>query len=431
MKAGMFIALCLALAAPAAAATRNVVAQDSNGITLAVLRGDAPALQRIGKSESVARLAGRAGYYRVRGDIAQSNRWADACIADAAVLAEKNHGTLYLCRSLRAGNRLIEGDVAGWATDMLQVRALYQHHVAPQLQPGEGVHALTEPAFARFSHWPTSTTLQAPVTAGTRLAVSDRAGVPVARGTLRDGRDGTRRAIESDFIVDTGATHSHLSRQAAQAMGLAVTEGFAVEDAGTGHPVRIGLATPLDLEFNGIHFKDVAFTVTDTMPVNLIGLDLLRRLGPFVLRGGQLETLAALPAACQSPLSVTSGLWGEQYSLRLPMRIGKRDERVLLDTGSNGVLEASGISLAGYPPQALVQTQRLTVHGMQPVRHAEATSPVTFNGITATLPTRVNDQPARVFPVAWTLGYGLHDRYDYYLDVANARGCLLPVPPPG
>lgn len=411
----------------------DVVAKDSYGITVAVMQGNAPELERIGKTGTPARLAGRAGYYRVRGDIAQSNKWADTCIADPGVSGGKTQGLMYLCRSLRAGNRLLEGDVAGWARDMQQVRALYKEKIAPSLGPGEEVSPITVPAFERFIAWPESGTLRAPVAVGTRLpvlAVSEKAGVPVIHGKIRGGRDGIGRNVESDFILDTGATRSHVSRKAAQAMGLKVTDGFGIDTTDPKRPILIGLTDPVDVEFDGIKFKDVSFAVIDTVDSIVIGLDLLRRLGPFVLGADRLQTLDALPAnTCKEPLATTSSLWGGQYGLRLPMRIGKRDELVALDTGSDVPLEASGMVLTGYPQKALVERQKLTMYGVTQVRYAEATAPVTFNGTTATLKTLVSDQPGMVFPISWRVGFGLRNDYDYYVDVAKGRGCLSPKSP--
>lgn len=425
MKSLITAAITLGIASQACG--HNVVAEDSHGITVAVMQGNITLLQRVGRDNSTARLAARAGYHRTRGEISRSNHWADICIADAAVLVEKNRGSMYLCRSLRAGNRLLEGDIAGWAADMQEVRTLYQQHVAPSLREGEEVRAITAPAFASFLQWPRSGELTTPTAARSRLAMSTKASVPVVRGKILGGMDGRRRDIESDFIIDTGATRSHISRNTAQAMGLAVTDGFSEDNSQPDHPITIGLAAPVDVQLGDLHFSNVAFTVTDQIDFNIIGLDLLYQLGPFVLKTDALELLQALPAdTCRQPLTTTSSLWGEQYSLRMPMRIGEREELVLLDTGLNAPLEASGINLATYPQEGLVQEQRWTMYGKQPVRYAEASAPVAFSGRTATLQTQITDKPANVFPVSWTLGFALREDYDYYFDVASGRGCLSP-----
>jgi len=407
------------------AAARDVVAEDSDGITLAVMQGNLDALERVGKTKGPARLAARAGYYRVRGDLQQSDKWADTCIADPAVKAVPTQGVMYLCRSLRAGNRLLAGDVAGWAKGMLLVRDIFRKHIAPTLPPGDDVATLSRPAFERFLTVPESGVLAEPVAAGTRFPVSDRAGVPVIAGKLEGGTDGRKRNIDTDFIVDTGASRSHISRKAAQAMGLSVTDGFGYDTTKPDHPVLIGLAAPVDVRLGDVLLRDVSFTVTDDVPFVILGLDLLQRLGPFVLKDGHLETLASVPrTVCQQPASFTSSLWGTQNSLRVPMRIGKRDELVLLDTGTDLPLEMSGVSLADYPKSALVEKQRLTMHGVNQVTYAEATAPVTFNGATVNVPTQLVDQPGMVYPISWKLGYGLRRQFDFYVDVGGGRGCL-------
>ena len=427
----LLTALIAASLAPSASA-RDVVAEDSDGITVAVMQGNRNTLERVGKTKGPARLAARAGYYRVRGDLPQSNKWADACIADAGVKAARAQGVMYLCRSLRAGNQLLAGDIAGWAKEMLLVRGIFQEHIAPTLPPGDEVATLSRLNFEEFLAVPESGVLDAPVAPGTRVPVSDRAGAPVIRGKIEGGNDGRKRNIETDFIVDTGASRSHLSRKAALAMGLTVTDGFGYDSTKPDHPVRIGLASPVDVRLGEVLLRNVSFTVTDDIPAVILGLDLLQRLGPFVLKEGQLETLSSVPQTiCQQTATFTSSLWGTQNSLRVPMRIGKRDELVLMDTGTDLPLEMSGVSLATYPKAALIEKQRLTMHGYNRVTYAEASAPVTFNGTTANLPTQMVDQPGMVFPISWKVGYGLRRQFDFYVDVAGGRGCLhskRPVP---
>ncbi|WNH51125.1 retropepsin-like aspartic protease [Stenotrophomonas oahuensis] len=290
----LLTALIAATLAPSASA-RDVVAEDSDGITLAVMQGNRNTLERVGKSKGPARLAARAGYYRVRGDLQQSNKWADACIADAGVKAAPAQGVMYLCRSLRAGNQLLAGDIAGWAKEMLLARGIFQQHIAPTLPPGDEVATLSRLNFEEFLTVPESGVLDAPVAPGTRFPVSDRAGVPVIRGKIEGGNDGKKRNIETDFIVDTGASRSHLSRKAALAMGLTVTDGFGYDSTKPDHPVNIGLASPVDVRLGEIVLRNVSFTVTDDIPAVILGLDLLQRLGPFALKAGQLETLSSVP----------------------------------------------------------------------------------------------------------------------------------------
>ncbi|WP_282297997.1 retropepsin-like aspartic protease [Stenotrophomonas sp. PS02289] len=418
-------AAAMASSTCAPAIAREVVAEDSDGITLAVMRGDRNTLERVGKTNGPVRLAARAGYYRVRGDLPQSNKWADACIADAAVKAAPTQTVMYLCRSLRAGNRLLANDIAGWASEMLQVRGIFQEHLAPKMPADAEVPTLSRLTFEQFLSVPESGVLATPVSPGTRFTVSDRAGLPVITGKIEGGTDGTTRNIDTDFIIDTGASRSHISRKAAQAMRLSITDGFGYDSTKPGHPVLIGLAAPVDVRLGNVLLRNVSFTVTDDIPFVMLGLDVIQRLGPFVLKEDQLETLASVPQSiCQQTATFTSSLWGTQNSLRVPMRIGKRDSLVLLDTGSDVPLEMSGVTLANYPKEGLIEKQRLTMHGNNRVTYAEATAAVTFNGATANLPTHMVEQPGQVYPISWKVGYGLRKQFDFYVDVSGGRGCL-------
>jgi len=86
MRLPMLAILAGLAASPASAG--DVPASDSHGIATAVMQADARALAVVGKSDTAARHAGRAGYYRTLGDLAQSTRWARACIANPQVVAE-------------------------------------------------------------------------------------------------------------------------------------------------------------------------------------------------------------------------------------------------------------------------------------------------------------------------------------------------------
>ncbi|KKD57321.1 hypothetical protein VM57_08945 [Stenotrophomonas maltophilia] len=89
----------------------------------------------MGKTQGAKGLLGQTGFYRVRGEIDRSSKAAEQCLqAVANEPREQVKGIEYLCAASLAGNLLIQGDIAGWATQMIQVRTLLDRDIRPMLK---------------------------------------------------------------------------------------------------------------------------------------------------------------------------------------------------------------------------------------------------------------------------------------------------------
>lgn len=420
---GMWVA-----ALPATAAADPVALHDGFGYSDAVLRAELTTLRDMSRAPGPRRHLGAAGYHRVRGELAASNRAARQCLEETRDAPPALQGLAFLCESTLAGNALIEGDIAGWASLMLRVREDYQRTIVPMLRAGDEVPDVTRPAFASFTTWPRSA-VPAPARAqDVAVPIQFSNELPSVTLTLHGTRDGAPVAREASFIVDTGAPRSHISRALAESLGLSVTENFVVSRIVAGDIQQAGLAAPIDIELGGQRVRDVSFNSEPARELNLIGLDVLRALGRIRLSRETLTLLGtASPAACTRRTAVTSSLWGPFQQQRFPIR-GQDNNLMLVDTGFNGAFQMRGAPRASVPAAAIQRKNVITTRGAEDIEYAQANTPLQLTDTVTRIPVDVAFQPPDLFPSSWRIGYGVTGGHDVFLDLPGGLGCLVPRP---
>lgn len=415
---------------PLTAQADPVALHDGYGYSDAVLRAELAKLQKLSTHKGAPGRLGAAGYYRVRGELDTSSKAAQQCLEVAAKAPPGTwKGIVFLCESTLAGNALIEGDIAQWATRMQKVRSEYAREVVPLLNAGDEVLDVTRPDFARFLHWPRSS-LAAPAREhDIEVPIQLRNELPSITLTLHArGRDAAPREVP--FIIDTGSARSHISRALAAELGLPVTEGFVVSRVYDGTVEQAGLAAPLDIEIGGQRVRDVSFNSEAGREIDLIGLDVLRALGRLRISRESLTLLAPdSPIACERRMATTSSLWGAFYQQRYPIRGGTENQLMLIDTGFNGVFQMRGAPRSSVPAAAVRRKNVITTRGAEDIAYAEASTPVTINDTVLDIPVDVSFQPPDLFPSSWRIGYGVTARYDLFMDVPDTHGCLVARPP--
>lgn len=385
------------------------------------------ALQAMGKTKGAKGRLGAAGYYRVRGELDNSSRAARECLAGvASEPADTVKGVAYLCSATLAGNALLQGDIAGWARQMQDVRARLHSDILPMLKdtPGEvRVASVSEPHFERFLQWPRSAEPVAAPAADVSVPIQLQNELPTI--TLKVKTATGERDLR--VHVDTGAARSRIGRTLAAELGLALTEGFTVaNDRGD---ALFALATPMDLEIGGLAVRQVSFAVLGQDDLPRIGLDVLRALGRVRIDKDALVVQAASSnVPCTRRMATVSSLTGDDYQLRYPIRAGKDSILVHLDTGFNGAFMASGIPPTMPPPAAVQRRNIITTDGARDLKYAGATTPVMIGEEVLNLPVDLALEPGRLFNPDWQAGFATTQRYSLYLDVVGTFGCPVPVP---
>lgn len=423
MRTRTLTALLTLAIATSPVSAEEPIPQDSAGITLMVLRADKAGLKALGsKGTSSGHLAARAAYYRVNWEPEKSDEWAQACIRQAESKKKPSPGALYMCKSLLAGNALARGDIDQWARTMLEVKPLYLSDVIHPADTPSG--HITRPDFARFVGRPRSGELADSIRAPVTLPIRIMTGLPVIQARLRDGLDGKKRDVTVDFVLDTGASRSILTPEAAAAIGLKVTEGF-VTTAYNDRQADYGLTDPLNVDLGGVVLKNVQFMTSNTIKINLIGIDLMTQLGAMRIDHEYLQLLGSRrDPNCTQKLHVGSLLWGVPWMPRIPIQMGKHQPLALLDTGFPGALQSSGLVPSGLPPESFKHKQIVDMFGVQDVSYVEDTAHAQIGALKLSLPLAITNLPAQVYPVSWKLGFEALHTHPLYLDAANGYACL-------
>jgi predicted aspartyl protease len=416
-----------ALLAPCVAHAQVSVFSDGYGYSRAVMTAELGTLQKMSKAPGAAGKLGGAGYYRVRGELENANRAARACLeAVVASPPETVKGMAFLCEATLAGNALIEGDIAGWARHMQQVRSAYAQTIKPMLKSEAEIADIARPRLERFVDWPRSAWPVAPRGADVDVPIQPSNELASLTATVKGG-DGQAQSLT--FLLDTGAARSHLSRSAAKALGLAVTEDFVVVDDAPGKVRMAGLVAPADLVLNGVTVREVSFNSEEGREVNLIGLDVLRALGRVRISRQSLTLLAAqTPVDCKRRMATTSSLWGPFFQQRYPIRSGEKNQLMLVDTGFNGAFQMRGAPRSAVPAASIRRKNVITTGGAEDIEYAEASTPVMINDKVLNIPVDVAFQAPDLFASSWRIGYGVTARYDLYMDMQSTYGCLIERP---
>lgn len=411
----------------AAADVANGDVNDPYGYTANVQHARLAALQAMGQAKGAKGRLGAAGYYRVRGELDNSSRAARQCLEGvASEPADSVKGVAYLCSATLAGNALLQGDIAGWARQMQDVRTRLDSDILPMLKDAPHtvrVASVSEPTFDRFLQWPRSAEPIAAPAADVSVPIQLQNELPTI--TLKVKTAAGERDLR--VHVDTGAARSRIGRTLAAELGLALTEGFTVADASG--DALFALAAPMDLDIGGLAVRQVSFAVLGQDDLPRIGLDVLRALGRVRIDKDALVVQAASSKVpCTRRMATVSSLTGDDYQLRYPIRAGKDSILVQLDTGFNGAFMASGIPPTAPPPAAVQRRNIITTNGARDLKYAGATTPVMIGDEVLNLPVDLALEPGRLFNPDWQAGFATTQRYSLYLDVAGTFGCPVPVP---
>lgn len=422
------LALPLWSALCAAAAVGAQPAQRPKGLPfldseVAMAVGATDYLRRSGDQSPVRAYPARAAYFRTRGEIANSDKWAQRCIDDPAVQAEPDSLSLYQCLGILAGNHLWHGEIGAWAETMVKVRRLGSG--TPYLA-GSALYqqsALGQLPFESFTGRPTAQVVARPEGV-VEVPVRYEKGWPIMVATLSGGT-GPGRNVKVEFLVDTGATQSFIAPAFARQLKLQSTPGFRQEEQG-GTVVTTALVEPVDLEIGGVRIKDVSLAQTDAIPFAIIGLDVLRQLGPLLLSDDVLRVLG--PAwkytGCQSPLRVTSDPWGRYWNVRSPMKIDGVDKLVMADTGMTGLLEVRD-TREPQPADARWNDHAITtMMGRVDRRVRTQTVQVAGAGLAGRLQATIVQPPERMLAAEnWMIGGEMLKTHNLLLNADRAQMC--------
>lgn len=428
-------------------AGKIIRANDPLKVGDAIRRGDIEALDSVlSKSIKPAAVAeiyrwyALAGKERIHGDLAASSAHAESCLKSSSGLSERNHNFLIFavsCGELLAGNHLLQGDFSGWAATLQRIarenRAAMDAFEKTQgitdaqvlAVPGIDLDAYARlPAVSVRASGQAVSVLPRVVKPGSDPWVSARElrVLPYVRIAIN--------GVDTVALLDTGTSQSVVPASSLgvfkmQNKGLKFFD-LDIHEAGVARAdTRLVIAD--HLQVGDVAVQHAPFVVAELGPL-IIGLDLLRRLTPFLLFSGEDVRLYASPPpqTCPLDLRIQSELLGlTTIAIRADRRtpIGLRPTQLFLDTGMGA--QSVAAAKAHLTPRDGLSTSRVrTGLGYQivPVGHDRLT--LQIDGRPMELDTHI--RPTLNLPNAYGLGALMLRDFDLGLDFAHHRACLTP-----
>ncbi len=138
--------------------------------------------------------------------------------------------------------------------------------------------------------------------------------------------------VSTRFIVDTGAPQTRVNDETAKRMGITLLTdshyGYSTFYGEHGLPAKLGIFE--SLKIGGSEFRNVLVFVSDRD--NLLGLDLIGKLGRLKLTKKTLELNAKPPKRCDSPITYSRADINQR--LTISARLDRRATLAILDTGN-------------------------------------------------------------------------------------------------
>jgi predicted aspartyl protease len=233
------------------------------------------------------------------------------------------------------------------------------------------------------------------------------------------------------FVLDTGAPQTRVNVETAKLMGIKLlADSHYAYSTFYGESDLFARLGVLDaIKVGGSEFTNVLVFVSDRD--NLLGLDLISKLGRLKLTRKTLELSPAPAARCESPV-VYSRL---DINLRLVIaaRLDNRATQAIVDTGNVDYLTSAS-------PGDQVNVVKALLPGSFPIDTTHKQRYQTFKGVLNlpghSMPMTYRYYPGFTIPPSWVmgryvpsilLGWRAFDDFELNLDIEAGRSCLNKV----
>jgi hypothetical protein len=222
--------------------------------------------------------------------------------------------------------------------------------------------------------------------------------------------------FSSRFIVDTGAPQTRVNYETAKLMGIMLLSdshyGYSTFYGERDLFAKLGIFT--SLKIGSSEFRNVLVFVSDRD--NLLGLDLIGKLGRLKVTKKTLELNAEPPARCDSPM--TYARIDINQRLTITARLDRRATLAIIDTGNVDYLTSAS---PGSSPIHVNEKQRYRTY-MGELSLSGHTRLITYRyypGFTIP-PSMLLGQ----YVPSLLLGWRAFDDYELNLDIDSGRSCF-------
>ncbi|KAB0498018.1 hypothetical protein EIY72_04985 [Pseudomonas vancouverensis] len=229
------------------------------------------------------------------------------------------------------------------------------------------------------------------------------------------------------FVLDTGAPQTRVNAATAKLMGIRLLPDasyrYSTFYGEKALPARLGILASLRVGHR--EFRNVLVFVSDRE--NLLGLDLISKLGPLRITRRALELNPPLSVRCDTPITYSR----QDLNQRLLVEawLDRRATRAIIDTGNIDYLTtatlgdqvgASAIRPGNSPTQGPDRTRYQSVQGVLAMRGTAL--PVTYKYF-----------PGFTLPPSWVaghyvpsilLGWRAFNDFELHLDIESGHSCL-------
>jgi hypothetical protein len=227
------------------------------------------------------------------------------------------------------------------------------------------------------------------------------------------------------FILDTGAPQTRVNAETARLMGIRLLTdsyyAYSTFYGESGLPARLGILDAIRV--GASEFRNVLVFVSDRD--NLLGLDLISKLGRLKITRRTLELNAATPARCDSPIAYTR--MDINQRLTIVARLDNRATLAIVDTGNVDYLTSAA------PGELInvVKSGNSTVGAAINQRYQTFSGVLKLPGDTQVLTYKYS--PGFSIPSSWVLGryvpsillgWRAFNDFELNLDVESGRSCF-------
>ena len=309
---------------------RVIHLSDSSGLYQSSLKGDQAQLLQVANTASDGpHIVAKALYERSIYQLDESSKTVSAC-ADPSQIA---HSTAnWSCALILAGNKLLAGDVAGWARLMDITKKTVTPILAAHLHAGPNDLHIAEfetvPNFSKFFDFPA-------------ISVQRSAGdfsIPIDWIPTKDSSDSIQPFISVSInghslrmALDTGTSGVILSQSDASSLKVSdIHHGWA--STSQGQPTDLGVIK--DMTIGKLHISNMPTTITES-PVSVLGIRGMQFLGAIRVHGDVLYSNAGgFGDSCKTPMDMASWVEGSNNALLVPGHVGDESLHFFLDSGN-------------------------------------------------------------------------------------------------
>lgn len=222
--------------------------------------------------------------------------------------------------------------------------------------------------------------------------------------------------VSTRFILDTGAPQTRVNDKTAKRMGITLLTdshyGYSTYYGEHNLPAKLGIFD--SLKIGGSEFKNVLVFVSDRD--NLLGLDLIGKLGRLKLKKKTLALNAEPPARCDSPITYSRADINQR--LTIAARLDRRETLAIVDTGNVDYLTSA--SPGDHPIHVAEKSRHQIFKGELDLSgHIRLMTYKYYPGFTIP-PSLVSGQ----YVPSILLGWRAFNDYELNLDTEAGRSCL-------